>query len=49
MINVIVTKYQLKPPSRPLSLNGIVYDHWLNVDSGEFRKWESGEWKKVKK
>lgn len=49
LLNVIVVKYQTEPPSVPIKLNGITYDHWLNVDSREFRRWEDGKWKEVTK
>lgn len=44
MTNVIVTRYSHEPPSEPLNLNGILFDHWLNVQTGEKRRWRNGKW-----
>lgn len=48
MDRIIATKYSPEPPSRPIILNGILYDRWLNVDTGKYLVWEDDEWKEIK-
>ena len=45
--NVIVTKFGNSPPPRPVTINGVLYDHWLQVETGEKRKWDGEKWQVV--
>lgn len=41
---ILVTRYSHEPPPGPITLNGIVYDEWLNIETGDHRKWNGGAW-----
>lgn len=44
MRNVIITRYSTEPPSKPITLQGEIYDEWLNVETGERWRWEGSKW-----
>ena len=45
---VIATKYGDRPPKGPLLLNGVLYDIWLNIETGQKLYWNGTEWIKEK-
>lgn len=45
MDRIIVTKYSLEPPPKPIILNDVLYSEWLNVDSGRHLVWDGEKWK----
>ena len=45
MENVIVTRYY-SPPC-PVMLNGVLYDFWLDTESGEKKWWDGNRWVSV--
>lgn len=47
MDHVMVTRCATEPPTRPLVLNGVLYDQWLNVETGRHMKWDGEKWEKV--
>lgn len=51
MKNIIACKYTETPPLHPIILNGVAFNYWQNVKTGELRKYNqvSKLWEEVKK
>jgi len=47
MKNVTMARYSTRPPTRPINLNGILYNYWRNVITGVEMKWDGEKWKEV--
>lgn len=45
--DVYVTRHNPSPPPRPITIGTVVYDYWLNVASGEKKKWNGKEWEEI--
>lgn len=45
--NVYVTRHNPSPPPRPITINGVVFDHWLNIESGRKMEWDGENWEET--
>ena len=44
MDNVLVTRDSDGPPPTPTTINGILFNKWLSMETGERKEWNGKEW-----